>query len=738
MIAEYSFILRDKNAAQYRRDITGLVVGSDMLRVVNAVGTEDLVLVPGVEDLLHEDARLYLYQTLPGRTPELIAETWYLLRRVKRTESAEGEVLYHLRFVDLNDLLDTRIIAYAAGEPESDKADPADDMLKAFVRENLGALASDYAGDTTRRINPAIFSVQADTSTLAIMEKTAPWRQLMLVLQEIADMSIQRQTPVFFDVVATSETTCEFRVYVGQRGRDRRAGAGRTGGFILSPERQNFINPEYVQDWTDECTYAYAGGQGEGTAREIQPASEALRIQKSPFNRRERFVDARQTDNSDAVRSEAFARVFEGRPRHFVKGEVRETDQSLFQLHFGFGDYITVQMRGLQADTRLNAVGLKIQRARTGDSFSRTLSIIAQVNPAIGEPLGVTQPRILRITQGFTGANAGVWVWDQTLGTDTLYNTGLPGVSDGVTVYWRQIVADDIDSRKWLLIGNTINYDELYAQSGTNFYMADGVTHALWYTDTNGASFSPVACAAVGVSPLAHIKSIALAGGVAFLCGESSAGAWVWRGVPTTTLSIIGPNALLGDFLQIVPGADGDAVIVEIPGPGYGHLIRLLAGSTTFTDIAGDSLFYVFGDMQPAPSRAFLGTTYNGANVAEPMRATPDYRGSTEVTLATIAARSSGGLIPVSSSEYGFYYGDVSGGLYRIVNPFGASIRTTIMGAPTFGHVRAARQNRHSIGAMSGSSVWIASDGVTFNEIVYPAVLASGNDLRGWCEVIDG
>jgi hypothetical protein len=206
----------------------------------------------------------------------------------------------------------------------------------------------------------------------------------MMVLQEIADMGMQSQIPIFFDIAATSETTCEFRVYQDQRGRDRRASAGRTGGFTLSPERQNLINPEYVQDWGSECTFVYAGGQGEGVLRDIQTASEALRIQKSPFNRRERFVDSRQTDDSIDVAAEAFAHVFEGRPGNYVRGEIRETDQSLFQIHFGFGDYVTVQMRGLEADTRLNAVGLSIKRARSGDVFSRTLKIVAQVNPAIG------------------------------------------------------------------------------------------------------------------------------------------------------------------------------------------------------------------------------------------------------------------------------------------------------------------------------------------------------------------
>jgi len=195
----------------------------------------------------------------------------------------------------------------------------------------------------------------------------------------------------------------------------------------------------------------------------------------------------------------------------------------------------------------------------------------------------------------------------------------------------------------------------------------------------------------------------------------------------------------LGDFLQIVPGIAGDAVIVEIPGPGYGHLIRLSAGSTSFDLINGDSLLYVFGDTGPTPSREFLGTTYTGANTPQPMRATRDYRGSTEITLATVGVRSLGGRIPVSYGVYGFYYGDpVSGGLYRIVDPFGTSTQTTIMAAPGFGHVRIGRQNRICVGATSGSSVWISPDGTNFTEIVYPAVLASGNNLREWCEVIDG
>lgn len=374
MIADYTIILRDNTGTQFRKDITGIVKSVDCVRAVNAVGTCTVTIPPALMDSqIQVDGRIYVYQTVPGRTMELVGETWYFIRDIDLDWSEAGEILYTIRCVDLNDLLDRRIVAYAAGEPESDKTDQADDMIKAVVRENLGTLAP-----VGRALDSTVFSVQPDDSAVDVIVKTFPWRQLLMVAQEIADEVTQQSAQhLYFDIVATGEATCEFRTYPDQRGRDRRSSQGAIGGITFSPERGNLINPRYTRQRSQECTFSYAGGQGEGVFRDIQTASEPLRIQASPFNRRERFVDARQTDDSTAVQAEALSRVYEGRPQMTISGEIRETDAGIFQVHFGFGDFVTIEMAGILADCRINAYQLVISRALTGQSFTRTLKILA-------------------------------------------------------------------------------------------------------------------------------------------------------------------------------------------------------------------------------------------------------------------------------------------------------------------------------------------------------------------------
>jgi hypothetical protein len=98
---------------------------------------------------------------------------------------------------DLNDLLARRVIAYATGTAEAKKSQEADDMLKAYVYENLGA------GALAARQLPATlgFEQAADTASAPSVEYSATYGNLLEVLKRVADRAAENGTRVYFGVI---------------------------------------------------------------------------------------------------------------------------------------------------------------------------------------------------------------------------------------------------------------------------------------------------------------------------------------------------------------------------------------------------------------------------------------------------------------------------------------------------------------------------------------------------------
>ena len=123
----------------------------------------------------------------------LLGGVW-LLRWVERI-ALHGERLYRLHFVDQISILDNPIIAYPAGTAYTSKSGKADDLIKAFARENLGTLATDPARNLS-----SYLTIDANTGQGATTYKVATKRRLLGVCQDLARASAQLGTPLFFDM----------------------------------------------------------------------------------------------------------------------------------------------------------------------------------------------------------------------------------------------------------------------------------------------------------------------------------------------------------------------------------------------------------------------------------------------------------------------------------------------------------------------------------------------------------
>ena len=368
---DYQFVICDQygNALAVADDYTSF----DCVRVVNDVGALVLDLPPKYDQYIFSgadiipDLRILMYAK-PTNAFSLYTDTIWFARKGRKILSGKGERTSTIILSDAIQLLNRRIVAYNSGASQASKTDQADDMMKAIVRENFGSLATDTDRDWS-----AYLSVEVDLGLGQSISKSFSRRKVLRVLKELADASYQAGTYIAFDIVAISPSQLEFRTFATQRGVDHRWPTS-TNPLILSPEFGNLANVDRGYDHSNEITYAYAGGQGEGASRVIGTASDTTRINQSPFGRIEGFADARMTSDTTQVQDEARSLVKQNVPRNTFSGKIVETPSTIYGLHYGFGDVVTANFEGEVIDCYVDKIRVRVtQDGESVDSQLRAL-----------------------------------------------------------------------------------------------------------------------------------------------------------------------------------------------------------------------------------------------------------------------------------------------------------------------------------------------------------------------------
>lgn len=333
----------------------------DYARVVNAVGALTIVLPSTYDDILFsgndiiKDNRIEVRRSINGQSYYLDTDTQWLVVNGLKTLSGNGSRTTTIACVCANHLLKRRTVAYASGSSQAEKTAVADNLIKAIVRENLGSSATD-----TARSWASYLAVQADLSLAPSIGKAFARRNVLQVLQEVALSSYQAGTYLAFDIVAVSQSQLEFRTYIGQRGIDHRWPTS-TSPLLFGAEFGNLTDIVRGYDHSEEVTYGYAGGQGQGASRAIGTASDATRIGQSPFGRIEQFGDARQTSNATLLADEADMIVKNGLPKNTFEARIIDTPQATYGLHYSFGDYVTAVFEGESIDARIEKVRVQVK-----------------------------------------------------------------------------------------------------------------------------------------------------------------------------------------------------------------------------------------------------------------------------------------------------------------------------------------------------------------------------------------
>ena len=286
-------------------------------------------------------------------TLELQNETAYFLQNWEFWTDGDGAEYIQLTAFDANWLLDTAIVWGYAGSAQASKTDQPGDMMKNIVLEQLGA---DSGNASRTKLTCAPYLEDGGDS----ITKAFAYRNVLTVLQEIAEVANEAGVWLGFDVVRTAPGEFEFRTYTGQRGQDH----GRASGDPRLVGRQygNLSQATFGTYHADERNSILVGGQGEDSARELVERNNTTRMYASKWNRREYFKDSRDDATTAALEADGDAALDEFRPRQVLTGTLHDTPGMQYNIHYQFGDILSVEAFGYHVDCHVGSVRVRVDQ----------------------------------------------------------------------------------------------------------------------------------------------------------------------------------------------------------------------------------------------------------------------------------------------------------------------------------------------------------------------------------------
>lgn len=330
------------------------MISGQAIRTANNPGAVSITCPSLYDEYLHPDSIIEVWRSAAGATRLFNA---YFLRSWEYHEEG-GQELTSLYGYDGLDLLTTRVVSQHAGSTDaSASAEAADNLMKRVVRTAMGTLATT---DTARNLTGAGFRVASDATAGTAVSLTFAYSEVLDALRDIAEASRQAGTPVFFDVFPIfngSVLGWEFRTSAGQPGADRTGAAAVT----FSREYGNLSDPRITHDYRDEKSAIYVGGRGEGPDRVVVTCLDTARLSRSPWARREVFLNASgQSETTAAYTAAGNAELQKLRPRLTFTGTLNEDNSSRFGVDWGFGDRVYVAYRGHVGEAVITSVTISL------------------------------------------------------------------------------------------------------------------------------------------------------------------------------------------------------------------------------------------------------------------------------------------------------------------------------------------------------------------------------------------
>jgi hypothetical protein len=181
----------------------------EYVRTENTIGS--MVLTIPRELMRYEDfavGQLFEIWREKHGSLELQNETAYFLQDWQFYTDKDGREYIQLYATDANWLLDTAIVHATAGSVNAEMTGKPDDIMKAIVRRQLGETA-----EADRRK----ITVDGDTSQGgATITKAFAYRNVLSIIQELADIAKENGVYLVFDVVRTAPATSGLELMLGK------------------------------------------------------------------------------------------------------------------------------------------------------------------------------------------------------------------------------------------------------------------------------------------------------------------------------------------------------------------------------------------------------------------------------------------------------------------------------------------------------------------------------------------
>lgn len=384
--ADYSIYLCDPFGVRLG-DASGFIK-LQYTRVVNDVGTLKLWLPADFDTRLIRlpHGRIEVWRRLPGSSREYLdTEVTWLIQSVQWDRDDSGNISLLVEAETPLCLLRDPGRVISIYNNFLTVGQEADDLIK-FVCLYQGITATPDQIGITRASSSAYpgsqfgqyITAQADLGLGPVLYSSfagyVTWKPLLTVCKNIAQASADRGTYLAFDIMAPTPNTLELRTYIQQRGVDHRYPNG-INPVIFGGEHVNVGPATLRDDRRREITAAWGGGANNpNNAGYIvaQPSYDSARIGESPFGWRETFVNDTQQTNSAALTASCQAAVYGGRPRAIYRGRLLSVPGCMYGLHWGWGDYVTVQDFGQSFDCRIEAITVTVEKNQEKiDAYAR-------------------------------------------------------------------------------------------------------------------------------------------------------------------------------------------------------------------------------------------------------------------------------------------------------------------------------------------------------------------------------
>ena len=302
---------------------------------------------------LAKDNILEIWRTTTSGATYLEGErVWYLVHWRFNQQGASTILGIQMIFTDANSVLVRRIIAYAAETAYARKTAAYDDMMKAIVRENFGALAVVPA-----RSIATYLQVQANLSLAPSRTKDFAWENVLDKITEIGNASFATAANSYlsFDTVYIAPGLNEFRTYFLCRGIDHGSASGDVRE--VSVANGSLANAVLDIDYSQVENHIYVAGQGREDAVEMYEIFDAVSEGASVINRCEGYVKASGSFRLPGdISSEGRTALGERRGRTAFDGNVVDTPGMQYGINYGYGDIVMAVFAGYTIDCHIDTV----------------------------------------------------------------------------------------------------------------------------------------------------------------------------------------------------------------------------------------------------------------------------------------------------------------------------------------------------------------------------------------------